>query len=100
MIAPDPPRAADISLWQLLRGFHADPLQRWTRMRVEQGPVARYRLGLGDTYFVTHPDGARRVLQDNAANYSKNHPSYAALKRLLGNGLLTSDGTFWLRQRR
>src|SRR5436189_97737 len=28
MIAPDAPRAPDISLWQLLRGFQVDPLER------------------------------------------------------------------------
>jgi cytochrome P450 len=41
----------------------------------------------------------RHVLQDNAANYRKS-PLYDKLRVSLGNGLLTSEGAFWLRQRR
>src|SRR5687768_2229393 len=89
-----------ISIWQLLRGREkVDPLEHWTRIREEHGDVARYRFGLDDVHFVSHPDGARRVLQENAGNYTKQHATYGILRRLVGNGLLTSDGDFWLRQR-
>jgi len=90
----------DVSLLRVLRGGMEDPLARWTRIREKHGDVSRYRFGLDDSHFVTHPEGARRVLQDNAGNYTKEHPSYALLARLVGNGLLTSEGSFWLRQRR
>ena len=47
------------------------------------------------------PDLARRVLRDNAANYSKvRTPDDTMLRPLLGNGLLTSSGQDWARQRR
>ncbi len=49
---------------------------------------------------VFHPDGVQHVLQDNHANYTKQTRAFAGLKPLLGNGLLVSDGDFWLRQRR
>jgi cytochrome P450 len=39
------------------------------------------------------------VLQDNARNYHKS-PLYDKLRLSLGNGLLTSEGPYWLRQRR
>ena len=94
------PTGEDVSLWRVLRGRMEDPLERWTRIREKHGDVSRYRFGLDDSHFVTHPEGARRVLQDNAGNYTKEHPSYALLGRLVGNGLLTSEGSFWLRQRR
>src|SRR5256714_15030077 len=90
----------DVSLLRVLRGGIEDPLARWTRMRERHGDVSRYRFGLDDSHFVTHPEGARRVLQDNVGNYTKEHPSYSLLRRLVGNGLLTSEGSFWLRQRR
>lgn len=45
---------------------------------------------------ITSADGAKRVLQDNVANYSKDHGSYRMLRRLFGNGLITSEGSFWL----
>jgi len=90
----------DISLWRVLRGYRADPLRRWTEIREQHGDVARYRFAGRDTFFIASPDGARRVLQDNVANYTKEHASYRMLRRLFGNGLLTSEGSFWLRQRR
>lgn len=34
---------APVSLWQLLRGYRADPYERWTRIREQHGEVARYR---------------------------------------------------------
>jgi len=77
-----------------------DPLERWTRIAREHGAVAHYRSGLGQTSFVSTAEGAKRVLQENAANYSKQHASYSLLRLLFGNGLFTSNGDFWLRQRR
>jgi len=64
------------------------------------GAVARYRLGPLNSYLVTHPDGVKRVLQDNVANYTKDHLSYGMVRWVGGNGLITSQGDFWLRQRR
>jgi len=46
------------------------------------------------------PTHIRHVLHDNHRNYDKQNVDYAMLRRLLGNGLLTSDGAFWRRQRR
>src|SRR5213078_1188688 len=69
-------------------------------IREQHGDIARYRFAGRDTYLVTGADAAKRVLQDNAANYTKEHASYKMLRRLFGNGLITSEGSFWLRQRR
>jgi cytochrome P450 len=90
----------NVSLLRVLRGYRVDPYERWTEIRREHGPIARYRFALADSYLVTSAEGVKRVLQDNAANYTKEHPVYATLRRLFGNGLLTSEGSFWLRQRR
>ena len=45
------------------------------------------------------PRDIRHVLQDNARNYHKS-PLYQKLRMSIGNGLLTSEDEFWLRQRR
>jgi cytochrome P450 len=42
----------------------------------------------------------QRVLVDNNKNYDKQTRGYDALRVFLGNGLLTSEGDFWRRQRR
>jgi cytochrome P450 len=48
---------------------------------------------------VSDPAAIRHVLQDNARNYHKS-PLYDRLRDNIGNGLLTSEDSFWLRQRR
>ena len=48
---------------------------------------------------LAHPDYAKHILQDNNKNYTKSY-AYDILRLFLGNGLLTSEGDFWLKQRR
>jgi len=50
-------------------------------------------------FLVTHPDGVKHVVQDNHTNYIKG-PWYRVLKPLMGDGLFSSDGDLWKRQRR
>ena len=77
-----------------------DVLGFLTRTAAAHGDVARYRLGPLESFLVSHPDGVRHVLQEHASNYSKDHMSYTMARWVAGNGLLTSQGSFWLRQRR
>lgn len=46
------------------------------------------------------PAFAKHVLQKNHRNYRKSLVQTKHLKNFLGNGLLTSEGPYWLRQRR
>ena len=48
---------------------------------------------------VTNPEWIKYVLVDNNKNYGKSF-AYDSIKLFLGNGLLTSEGEFWKRQRR
>ena len=57
------------------------------------------RVGPYRGFLVCDPAGIRHVLQDNQRNYHKS-PLYDRLRDNLGNGLLTSEDTLWLRQRR
>ncbi len=63
------------------------------------GDVVYFRIGSRRGYLITNPADIRHVLQDNARNYHKS-PLYDKLRMTLGNGLLTSEDEFWLRQRR
>jgi cytochrome P450 len=65
----------------------------------EFGDVVRFAMGPKTIYFFNHPDHARHVLADNAANYHKGM-GLAEARRVLGDGLLTSEGEVWRRQRR
>ena len=62
--------------------------------------IARLGFGPIKAVLVFHPDGVQHVLQDNHSNYSKETRAFSSLKKTLGNGLLVSNGDFWLRQRR
>jgi Cytochrome P450 len=48
---------------------------------------------------LTHPEDIEDVLVTNASNFVKSR-NYRVLKLVLGNGLLTSEGAFWQRQRK
>ena len=95
---PPGPRG-DFLLGSLRRVQH-EPLELLREGFREYGDVVRYRFGNTHAFLLAHPDHIRHVLHDNHRNYDKNNVDYAMLRRLLGNGLLTSDGAFWLRQRR
>ncbi len=66
----------------------------------QYGDICYYHLLKWPTYMVSHPDHIKHVLQDNHRNYGKQTLAYRILRLILGNGLVTSDGAFWLRQRR
>jgi cytochrome P450 len=50
-------------------------------------------------YVINHPDDVKRVLLTNHRNYTKGE-GIDRVKILLGNGIMTSEGAFWRRQRR
>jgi cytochrome P450 len=81
-----------------VREFRRDPLGSFFRYSLKFGDVVRYR-GLWTTFQITRPEHILQVLQTNAANYRKGR-DYRILKLSLGEGLLTSEGALWQRQRK
>jgi cytochrome P450 len=63
------------------------------------GDVVRLRLPGKMVILLAHPDHVKHVLFDNRANYYKG-ATYENFRLLSGNGLITSEGDFWKRQRR
>lgn len=63
------------------------------------GDIFRLSVPLNKVAIVSKPEFARYILLDNNKNYTKSL-AYDLLKLLLGNGLLTSEGDFWKKQRR
>ncbi len=93
---PGPPRRFPGSHLFALR---RDPLAFLTRLAREHGDVARFRLGPVDVHLVNRPDWIRDVLVTHADLFHKGRGLERA-KRLLGEGLLTSEDPVHLRQRR
>lgn len=60
----------------------------------------RLQFGPQPVYLVSHPDYLQRILRDNYQNYRKPDLLYAAAREVVGQGLVTSTGEVWLRQRR
>jgi cytochrome P450 len=80
--------------------FARNPLVFFETNRQKYGDVYESNLSPFLRMFVfCKPEYVKYLLIDNAKNYTKSF-AYHFLKRALGNGLVTSEGDFWLRQRR
>jgi len=63
------------------------------------GPLASFRVGRWRLFLASDPELIQQVLVTDAKSYIK-HFGARTFKPVLGNGLVTSEGDFWLRQRR
>lgn len=95
-VPPGPPGSMLIGN---LREMRVDAARGWVRAREQYGDLVHYQIAGRLIYLVSHPDDIKYVMVDNARNYTKGRGLEKA-KPLLGEGLLTSEGDFWLRQRR
>src|SRR5512143_347257 len=91
-----PPAPSGSSLRQLVR----DPLNFYQSLAGEYGDVVCYRPAPDTAYLINHPDYVRHVLLDNNRNYSKATYSNMIFNKVIGEGLLTSEGETWRKQRR
>jgi cytochrome P450 len=81
-------------------GSTDDSLERMLELFARYGDIYRvYAPGRkSHTYVINHPDDVKRVLVSNHRNYTKG-VGLDRVKILLGNGIMTSEGDFWKRQR-
>lgn len=82
----------------LHRAWH-NPPQFFLDTAIRYGPVVCLRLGFHRVYLISHPQDIKHVLQDNHLNYQKNAARVEKIKPLFGEGLTTSEGDLWRRQR-
>lgn len=76
-----------------------DPLKLFARLARDYGDIVHFRMGGERVYFINHPHHIRDVLVTHQKNFTKSRGLERA-KKLLGEGLLTSEGAAHLRQRR
>ncbi len=91
-----PPTPASGSLRELVR----DPLAFYTTMTSRYGDIVCYRPAPDPGVILNHPDYIRHVLVDNNRNYTKETYSNQVFNKVVGEGLLTSEGETWRKQRR
>ncbi|HKO97664.1 MAG TPA: cytochrome P450 [Pyrinomonadaceae bacterium] len=95
-----PPGPKGNPILGVMNEFNRDSLSFITRCR-DYGDVVRMRFFYVTAYFLYNPDDIEYVLSSNAKNFIKSMSLRSNFfHRLLGNGLLTSEGDFWRRQRR
>ena len=94
--APGPPRRFPGGH---LLAMRRDPLAFLTKLAREYGDIARFRLGPVEIHLLNRPDFIRDLLVTHAASFHKGRGLERA-KRLLGEGLLTSEDPVHRRRRR
>jgi len=94
-----PPGPRGYPLLGVLPNLRANPIRTFLDAAERYGDIVHMKAGPYHGFLVSDPAHIRHVLQDNARNYHKS-PLYDRLRDNLGNGLLTSEDAFWLRQRR
>ncbi len=82
-----------------LFAFRRDPLGFLQTAAREHGDVVYFKLGTQHVYFFNHPDLVKDVLVTQHDVFMKGRALQRS-KRILGEGLLTSEGDFHRRQRR
>ncbi len=82
-----------------LRDFQRDQLAFYASCARDYGDVVPTRFGPLRALLIYHPDAIEEVLVTRSRDFVKS-PGARLLRPLLGEGLLLSEGSAWLRQRR
>ncbi len=83
-----------------IRTIRTDALGFLEQMAREYGPVVQFPIPSPPSYLVSDPEAVRRVLVTKAKDYDKETIQYRSLSLVTGEGLLTTSGDVWRRQRR
>jgi cytochrome P450 len=95
-----PPSASSLPVVGNLADLARGPLDFVRRLQQEHGDYVLFSLGSGKrALLVSDPSAIRQVLLETGKRYGKGMSTYA-LRKILGNGLVTSEGELWKRQRK
>ena len=97
--APLPPKAPRWPIIGNSIAYLRDPLAFLRSMPAKYGDVVRVALGPLEVTLVSHPDLVEQILVTHNKSYQKDS-FMQNLRPVLGEGLLSSEGDFWRRQRR
>lgn len=90
----------NLPLYLFRRFFRpGNPILLFEHLAKTFGPVSHYKLGGSHIVFINDPELIREILVNQAGSFIKER-TQQRMKILLGNGLITSEGEFHIRQRR
>ncbi|MGB8851782.1 MAG: cytochrome P450 [Candidatus Acidiferrales bacterium] len=97
---PLPPGPRGLPVLGVALQLRRDPLGLLTRVAREYGDISHIPLLLQSRILINHPDLIEDVIVRQPQKFDKGPGIKGAATRLLGEGLLTSEGELWRRQRR
>ncbi len=110
VVAPPAAPSAKAKTWPEVRGhwllgclrpMQRQPLELYRDAWSRHGDYVRLRALPGyPVYLLAHPEAIEHVLHSNQKNYRKPDFFYQSVGLLAGNGIITSEGDFWRKQRR
>lgn len=80
--------------------FKTDPLGTMTHLKDEFGDIVNVKFGPVNWLLCNHPDHIKEVFVTNWRTYGKTDRFKQILSSVDGQGLVLTEGDFWLRQRR
>jgi len=98
--APNPPVWPSRHPLGHLPAIHRDMLRVFETAHRLHGPVVQLRAATVQLVTLVDPDDWQKVLVSEKDDFSKQTRGYEKLRLVLGDGLVTSEGSFWRRQRR
>lgn len=97
--SPQPPKISFLkSLWKI-KDFAANPIPMVSKSMKLYGDTYSTYIGPTKILITQDPEYIQHILQKNHKNYHKSK-MIKTLAKQIGQGLLTTDGSYWLRQRR
>jgi cytochrome P450 len=95
-----PPGPKSLPLAGVAFTLRRDPLAGMRRMAREYGDIVRFEVMMQERILLNHPDWINQVLVIQQSKFHKSELTRRITARMLGQGLLISEGEFWRRQRR
>ena len=100
LAARRPPGPRGLPFLGNLLDFGRDALRYYAEWSREYGDIVALRFAGWPAVLINRPDYAEHVLVRNPQNFIKFPLFFRHVRAIFGQGLLTSEGEFWHRQRR
>jgi cytochrome P450 len=95
-----PPGPKGVPIFGMGLTIREDPLKALRNISREYGDIAYFHVLMQERILLNHPDFVEQVLIIQQSKFHKSELTRRITGRMLGQGLLTSEGEFWRRQRR